>query len=130
MAIPAKDTKTLKELVKKTTSKMASLAPKDTGNLRRLIRSANTYSKVVSGKGLKTTLTYTYAPRGAEYGQWFNDPPRVVKRTKLKQTAERKGNWNYKENTFKDVEIQTLTAKAMGELASELIIDTIRKQLK
>ena len=130
MAIPANDTKTLKELVRKTTSKMASLAPKDTGNLRRLIRSSNTYSKVVSGKGKDTTLTYTYAPRGAEYGKWFNDPPRVVKRTKLKQTAERKGNWNYKDNTFKDKEIQTLTAKAIGQLASNLIIDTIRKQLK
>ena len=130
MAIPAKNTNTLKELVRKTTDKMASLAPKDTGNLRRLIRSSNTYSKVVSGKGINTILTYQYAPQGAEYGKWFNDPPRVVKRTKLKQTAERKGNWQYKDNTFKDNEVKALTIKLAQEMVGNLIIDTIRKELK
>ena len=130
MAIPAKNTNTLKELVRKTTDKMASLAPKDTGNLRRLIRSSNTYSKVVSGKGVNTTLTFQYAPQGAEYGKWFNDPPRVVKRTKLKQTAERNGNWQYKDNTFKDNEVKALTIKLAQEMVGNLIIDTIRKELK
>jgi len=130
MAIPVKQTNTLKDLVKKTTDTMVSLAPKDTGNLRRKIRSANTYSKVVSGKGMNTTLTYQYAPQGAEYGKWFNDPPRVVKRTKLKQTAERKGNWQYKDNTFKDSEVKSLTVQLAQEMFGNLVIDTIRKQLK
>ena len=130
MAIPVKQTNTLKDLVRKTVDTMVSLAPKDTGNLRRKIRSANTYSKVVSGKGVNTTLTFQYAPQGAEYGKWFNDPPRVVKRTKLKQTAERKGNWQYKDNTFNNNEVKALTVKLAQEMIGNLIIDTIRKELK
>jgi hypothetical protein len=75
-------------------------APKDTGNLRRRIKEANTPAKTKMIKQLKdfsVIISLDYAPSGAEYGQWFNEPPAVnsKRRKKLQKTAIRKGNWNY-----------------------------------
>jgi hypothetical protein len=48
-------------------------------------------------KDLSVVIELVYAPPGAEYGQWFNDPPEVKskQRRSLKRTAIRRGNWNY-----------------------------------
>ena len=83
-------------------------APVDTGNLKNRIRLANTPAKSKMIKTLgeldEITITLDYAPTGAEYGQWFNDPPRVAskRRKKLKQTAVFKGNWNYAIDAMED----------------------------
>lgn len=87
-----------------------SKAPKDTGNLRNKIRSANTPAKTKMIKQLddfSIELSLDYAPTGAEYGQWFNDPPRPnsKRRRKLKKTAEARGNWNYAIEAMNDDEV-------------------------
>jgi hypothetical protein len=134
MAIPAKQQKVLKDLVRATTNKMTSLAPVRTGNLRSRIRSSNTFSQVVKRTntketiaGLQSTLTYIYAPQGAEYGKWFNDPPpvRSKRRQSLKNTAERKGNWQYKDNTFNDPTVKKLTQNYVGMAVSNYIKENI-----
>jgi hypothetical protein len=139
MSIPAKQQKVLKDLVRTTTNKMSSLAPIRTGNLRRKIKSANTFSQVtgrISSKekipGLQSTLTYFYAPQGAEYGQWFNDPPSVrsKRRQSLKNTAERKGNWQYKDNTFNDPTVQKLTQEYVSMAVSNFVKENIFQKFK
>jgi hypothetical protein len=75
-------------------------APKDTGKLKKAIYTANTPAKTKMIKQLKdlsVVIELVYAPPGAEYGQWFNDPPEVKskQRRSLKRTAIRRGNWNY-----------------------------------
>jgi hypothetical protein len=85
-------------------------APKDTGNLKRRIREANTPAKTKMIKQLKdlsVVLSLDYAPNGAEYGQWFNDPPKVAskRRASLRKTAIRKGNWNYAIDAINDDEL-------------------------
>lgn len=139
MAIPAKQQKVLKDLVRATTNKMSSLAPIRTGNLRRRIKSANTFSQVVgrvSSKekipGLQSTLTYFYAPQGAEYGKWFNDPPAVrsKRRQSLKNTAERKGNWQYKDNTFNDPTVKKLTQEYVGLAVGNFVKENIFQKFK
>ena len=70
------------------------------GYLRKRIKEANTPAKTKMIKQLKdfsVVISLDYAPTGAEYGQWFNDPPEVSskRRRKLQKTAIRKGNWNY-----------------------------------
>lgn len=85
-------------------------APYKTGNLKRKIRSANTPAKTKMIKQLKdlsVVISLDYAPNGAEYGQWFNEPPAVrsKRRKSLKKTAERKGNWNYAIDAMNDDEL-------------------------
>ena len=53
-------------------------APKDTGNLKRTIKQANTPAKskmIKTSSDLKEiTISLDYAPTGAQYGQYWNDP--------------------------------------------------------
>lgn len=75
-------------------------APIDTGRLRKAIYKANTPAKdkmIKQLKDLSVVIELEYAPLGAEYGQWFNDPPAVKskRRRSLRKTAKQRGNWNY-----------------------------------
>lgn len=112
-------------------------APKDTGNLRNRIKSANTPAK---SKMIKTTndlkeisISLDYAPNGAEYGQWFNEPPAPVskQRHSLKTTAERKGNWNYAMDAINDKELDKKfndLLDALGDyVVSEIEIELDKK---
>ena len=81
--------KSLDSVIKKANSladiiskRVAANAPKKTGNLQRALLRANNLSTMLEvGKGgsksipLQTiTFTIDYAPDGAEYGMWWNDP--------------------------------------------------------
>jgi hypothetical protein len=109
-------------------------APKDTGNLRNRIKAANTPAKT---KMIKTTddlkeisISLDYAPIGAEYGQWFNDPPEVVskQRQSLKATAQRKGNWNYAMDAINDTELDKKFNDLLDALG-DYIVDEIEIEL-
>jgi hypothetical protein len=81
-------------------------APKDTGALKRAIYSANTPAKtkmIKTTKNLKKiSISLDYAPDAAPYGEFFNDPPKVIKRKALEKTARKRGNWNYAVNAIND----------------------------
>jgi hypothetical protein len=82
-------------------------APKDTGNLRNRIKQANTPAKskmIKQLRDLSVVISLDYAPNGAEYGQFFNDPPKVIskRRKGLRKTAIRRGNWNYAVDAMED----------------------------
>ncbi len=92
--------RTLESIAVKIRDLAVAKAPKDTGNLKNKIKQANTPAKdkmIKQTKDLSIELSLDYAPKGAEYGQWFNDPPAIKskRRQKLKRTAQRRGNWNY-----------------------------------
>jgi len=99
--------KTLENIAVRIRELAIDNAPKKTGNLIDKIRRANTPAKEKMIKQLKDfsiELSLDYAPDGASYGVWFNDPPNVVskRRKKLKKTAELRGNWNYAEKAMDD----------------------------
>ena len=101
-------------------------APKDTGNLRSKIKSANTPVKskmIKQGKDLDVTISLDYAPTGAEYGQWFNDPPAPVsnRRKSLKKTAVRRGNWNYAIDAMSDDELSRKFDAYLAELGDYFV---------
>lgn len=92
--------RTLESIAVKIRDLAVAKAPKDTGNLKNKIKQANTPVKenmIKQTKDLSIELSLVYAPKGAEYGVFFNDPPEVKaeRRKKLKRTAQRRGNWNY-----------------------------------
>ena len=103
-------------------------APRDTGNLKRRIKEANTPAKTKMIKQLKdlsVVITLDYAPSGAEYGQWFNEPPEVKtkRRKKLQKTALRKGNWNYAIEAVNDDELNKLFEDYLARLGDYVVED-------
>lgn len=121
-----KNIRTLESIAVKIRDLAIAKAPKDTGNLKRRIREANT---PVKSKMIKTTndldvkISLDYAPNGAEYGQWFNEPPSPVstRRKSLEKTAKRKGNWNYGINAMNDKDLNTQFEAYLKELGDYII---------
>ena len=108
-------------------------APKDTGNLKRRIKEANTPAKTKMIKQLKdlsVVISLDYAPNGATYGQWFNDPPSVAskRRAALKKTAVRKGNWNYAINAMNDDELSKRFEEYL-DMLGDYVVDEIEIEL-
>jgi hypothetical protein len=116
-----KNIRTLESIAVKIRELAVAKAPRDTGNLRSKIKSANTpaKSKMIKISNKKEiTISLDYAPSGAEYGQWFNEPPDVSskRRKSLKRTAIRKGNWNYAINAINDKDLSKQFDDFLAEL--------------
>lgn len=133
LAQTVKQTKGLKQLAAQVKNVALFYAPKRTGNLKRRLnqanRAENMFKVIPSGGKAKISISLNVSPPGAEYGKWFNDPPRVVKRTKLKQTAERKGNWNFGKKAVNDPSVKAELDKFIKEFAKEYT-KTLIKEIK
>ena len=118
--------RTLESIAVKIRDLAIAKAPKDTGNLRRRIKEANTPAKTKMIKqldDLSIQLSLDYAPVGAEYGQWFNEPPAVQskQRRKLKKTAQKKGNWNYAIDAMNDDELNKAFEEYVAEIGDYIV---------
>jgi len=138
--MPGKDYKSLKAVAKEIQSNLQKYAPYKTGNLRNKLRTANTINTIIGEnrydfnykkKSTDIKVSVEVSPDGARYGVFFNDPPAVgPKRQKLKQTAERKGNWNFGQRSIDDAiykyldkfidEIERNTAKTIEDELDKL----------
>ena len=84
--------KALKDVAKTIKTVTIAYAPYKTGNLRRKINTANTYSTMIKYNVPKSgydalaarpaTVTIDYAPPGAEYGEFWDEPATSKSRTK------------------------------------------------
>ena len=84
--------KALKDVAKTIKTLTIAYAPYKTGNLRRKINTANTYSTMIKYNVPKSgydalaarpaTVTIDYAPPGAEYGEFWDEPATDKSRTK------------------------------------------------
>jgi len=84
--------KALKNVAKTIKTLTIAGAPYKTGNLRRKINTANTYSSMIKYNVPKSgydalaarpaTVTVDYAPPGAEYGEFWDEPATNKSRTK------------------------------------------------
>ena len=84
--------KALKDVAKTIKTLTIAYAPYKTGNLRRKINTANTYSTMIKYNVPKSgydalaarpaTVTIDYAPPGAEYGEFWDEPATSKSRTK------------------------------------------------
>ena len=123
---PIQKIRTLESIAVKIRDLAIAKAPYKTGNLRRRIKQANTPAKTKMIKQLddfSIELTLDYAPVGAEYGQWFNDPPAPAskRRRSLKKTAVRKGNWNYAIDAMNDDELNQKFEAYLAEIGDFII---------
>ena len=116
-----KNIRTLESIAVKIRELAVAKAPRDTGNLRSKIKTANTpaKSKMIKISNKKDiTISLDYAPTGAEYGQWFNEPPtpKSKRRKALQRTAIRRGNWNYAINAINDKDLSKQFDDFLAEL--------------
>ena len=119
-----KKANSLADIISKRVSKNA---PYKTGNLQSALLKANTLNTMLNvQKGgskqipIKTiTFTIDYAPDGAEYGMWWNDPTvsSTVKNGKTKNVPDR---INFVETALKEPQV----IKALDDIYS-LLGDTI-----
>ena len=104
-----KNIRTLESIAVRIRELAVAKAPRDTGHLKKRIKEANTpaKTKMIKVSNNEISISLDYAPTGAEYGQWFNEPPSVnsKRRKKLKATAIRKGNWNYAIEAMNDIDL-------------------------
>jgi hypothetical protein len=123
LAQTIKKTKGLEQIAQQVKNVALFYAPKDTGNLKREInkfnRAKNMVSVVGSGTRSKIKIDLDVSPPGAEYGKWFQDPPKVIKRRKFKQTAIKRGNWQFGKKALKDKSVKNEIKKFTKEFATE-----------
>ena len=104
-----KNIRTLESIAVKIRELAVAKAPRDTGYLKKRIKEANTpaKTKMIKVSNNEISISLDYAPSGAEYGQFFNDPPSInsKRRKKLKATAIRRGNWNYAIEAMNDIDL-------------------------
>ena len=118
-----KQTKGLEQIAQQVKNVALFYAPKDTGNLKRQINihnKAKNLVKVISGKTRgQIKVDLDVSPPGAEYGKWFQDPPKVVKRRKFRQTAIKRGNWQFGKKALKDKSVKNEIKKFTKSFAKE-----------
>lgn len=118
-----KQTKGLEQIAQQVKNVALFYAPKDTGNLKRQINihnKAKNMVKVISGKTRgQIKVDLDVSPPGAEYGKWFQDPPKVVKRRKFRQTAIKRGNWQFGKKALKDKSVKNEIKKFTKSFAKE-----------
>jgi hypothetical protein len=125
--------RTLESIAVKIRDLAVKNAPKDTGNLRNRIKQANTPAKskmIKQLRDLSVVISLDYAPNGAEYGQWFNDPPKVgsKRREGLRKTAIRKGNWNYAVDAMEDKNLNKEFQEYL-DLLGDYVIEEVEYEL-
>ena len=118
-----KQTQGLEQIASQIKNVALFYAPKKTGHLKREInkfnRPKNMVSVVGSGTRSKIKVDLDVSPPTAEYGKWFQDPPKVVKRRKFRQTAIKRGNWQFGKKALKDKSVRNEIKKFTKSFAKE-----------
>jgi hypothetical protein len=133
----------IKNIAKTIRNVASKLAPRDTGNLRNVLRSYNTPERMTKfdSKG-NATITLFFAPPGARYGAFWNDPAGQNQFTnKSKKGGGNKKNptyttkrrypqhWNYASNALADPSVKKLIkdyTKALGKSIAEELRQAVR----
>lgn len=129
------DYKTLKDTAKLIQKNLVDLAPVRTGNLRDKLRQYNTVNRILGNtkKVKSSTKKYSidasfeidYAPPGAKYGKWWNDPTvsRTVRNGKTKNIP---GSINYAQKALDeaiDRELNDIQDEIAEDIANEVADD-------
>lgn len=121
--------KTLKQIARDVQKALVRYAPRDTGDLHSALLRTNTLNSILGKtrgelnykkKTFDINIQVDVAPSDADYGVWFNNPPKVKskRRQALERTARRKGNWQ-----FGDLAIAEGVDTNLNELAESIAED-------
>ena len=118
---------TLKDIAKQIGGLAVAKAPIKTGRLKKALARANTPDKVL--KEDKNTQSFEFeidfAPQGAEYGQWWNDPT-VSKTVRNGKTKNIPGAINFADKAINSPIVDSLLMDYMDEIGLQ-IVEKIQK---
>ena len=113
---------TLKDIAKQIGGLAVAKAPIKTGNLKRKLAKANTPDKVLTENKTAGTFTFEidYAPPGAEYGQFWNDPTvsETVRKGKTKNIPEA---INFANKAINSPIVDSLIQDYMDEIGKQVV---------
>jgi hypothetical protein len=115
----------IKNVAKQIRNIASALAPRQTGNLRNVLRSYNTPDRMVKfdNKG-GANITFYFAPPGATYGKYWNKPYGSGRGTTATIKKRYPQHFDYAEKAYSDPSVKKLIkdyTKALGQqIATEL----------
>ena len=125
---------TLKDIAKQIGGLTVAKAPqslkasgrKRPGNLKRALARANTPDKVlkVNDKTKSFSFEINYAPPGAEYGMWWNDP--TVSNTVENQSTGNTDSINFAEQAIYSPIVDSMINDYMDEIG-KMVVEQISK---
>lgn len=139
---------TLLQVAQKLGDLTVAKAPKNTGNLKRQLKAANTGRRILGGRNsaqaekqiiedLKSgTFTFEFdidvAPAGAEYGQWWNKPT-IAENVRKGRTPNIPEGIDFGEKAYNDPQFQNMLDQYIEGLTDKVaasIAKAIDKELK
>lgn len=112
----------LKDIAKQIGGLAVAKAPVKTGKLKRALARANTPDKVLKQDPKTKSFSFEidYAPPGAEYGMYWNDPT-VSKTVKKGKTKNVPGSINFADKAINSPIIDSLLNDYMDEIGNQIV---------
>jgi hypothetical protein len=114
----------LKNVAKQIRNVASALAPRKTGNLRNVLRSYNTPDRMVKfGKNGSADITFYFAPPGATYGKYWNQP--YGRGTGTTATIKKRypQHFDYADKAYKDPSVKKAIADYAKALGQQIALD-------
>lgn len=111
---------TLKDIAKQIGGLAVAKAPKRTGNLKRQLQKSNTPSQVLEESKGGFSFEINYAPPGAEYGMFWNDPnvSKTVRNGKTKNIPEA---INFADKALNSPVVDSLLQDYIEEISAQVV---------
>jgi hypothetical protein len=113
---------TLKDIAKQIGGLAVAKAPKKTGNLKRKLASANKPANVLKENPSTKSFSFEidYAPPGAEYGMFWNDPT-VSKTVRNGKTKNIPDAINFADKAINSPIVDSLIQDYMDEIGKQVV---------
>lgn len=119
----------LKDIAKQVGGLAVAKAPKKTGRLKKALARANTPNNVLKEDPKTKSFSFEidYAPPGAEYGQFWNDPT-VSKTVRNGKTKNVPGAINFADKAINSPIIDSLIQDYMDEIGA-MVVEQLSKAI-
>lgn len=113
---------TLKDIAKQISGLAVAKAPKKTGNLKRKLAAANKPANVLKENPTNKSFSFEidYAPPGAEYGMFWNDPT-VSKTVRDGKTKNIPDAINFADKAINSPIVDSLLQDYMDEIGKQVV---------
>ena len=122
----------LKNVAKTIRNVASKLAPRDTGNLRNVMRSYNTPDRMVKfDKSGGAKITLYFAPPGATYGKYWNKPYGSGSGRTATIKKRYPQHFDYADKAYKDPSVKKLIkdyTKALGQQIATDLREAVRSK--
>jgi hypothetical protein len=111
---------TLKDIARQIGGLTVAKAPVKTGNLKRQLQKANTPSKILKETKGGFSFEINYAPPGAEYGMFWNEPTvsKTVRKGKTKNVPD---SINFADKAINSPIVDSLLQDYIDEITAKVV---------